>query len=181
MNLYLIIAILLANLVAIGAVYQCIKKLPKKEILIFIAVSVAFMYILISIVYWISGFGMEKQIHEGAKSFVTYLFVPVNVILFIPYFASQYRKCKQKQIKREELAKKCTTLVMLLLVVLVIEYFYFGNIQKNIKSISEQKEINNQTEQNETLDSNTIREEETTQNVLNVNEETFQNTLRNEI
>ena len=56
MNIYLMIAILLANIIAIAIVYQFIKKIEKKEKLIFIAISVALMYILISIVYWFSGF-----------------------------------------------------------------------------------------------------------------------------
>lgn len=167
MNLYLIIAILLANVLAIATVYQFIKKLPKKEILIFIAVSVACMYILISMVYGISGFGIEKSIHEGAKSFITYLFVPVNVLLFIPYLALQYRKLKQKEIKQEELAKKCSFLFVLLILVLIVEYFYFGNIQKNIIDISKQSEQTNQIQQNEIVETNTKNEEMMQNAILN--------------
>ena len=81
--------------------YQFIKKLENKEKLVFIAISVALMYILISIVYWFSGFGMDKNVHEASKNFVLYLFVPVNVILFIPYFASQYMKLRSNKIKLE--------------------------------------------------------------------------------
>ena len=51
MNIYLMIAILLANILGITIVYQFVKKLEKKEKLIFIAISVALMYILISIIY----------------------------------------------------------------------------------------------------------------------------------
>ena len=59
MNIYLMIAILLANILGITIVYQFVKKLEKKEKLIFIAISVALMYILISIIYWFSGFGID--------------------------------------------------------------------------------------------------------------------------
>lgn len=137
MNLYLMIAILLANVISIAIVYQFIKKLEKKQILIFIAMSVAVMYILISIIYWFSGFGIEETVHEASKSFVLYLFVPVNVILFIPYLASQYMKLRLKEIKPELFLKKVTILVVLLLIVLMIEYFYFHNIQKNIEKTGE--------------------------------------------
>ena len=135
MNIYLMIAILLANILGITIVYQFVKKLEKKEKLIFIAISVALMYILISIIYWFSGFGIDEKVHEASKSFVLYLFVPVNVILFIPYFASQYMKLKLKQIKIEKFANKLSILVVLLIVVLVIEYFYFRNIQENINNM----------------------------------------------
>lgn len=171
MNLYLMIAIVFANIIAVAMVYQFIKKLPKKEILIFIAISFAIMYIAISIVYWLSGFGIEKNIHEGTKSFVTYLFVPVNVILFIPYLASQYSKLRQKQMKKGQLQRIAIVIGILLLLVLTLEYFYFGKMQKNIaKMDKENKQINNYVE-NETFE----------QNEIETNQEITQNSIINEI
>lgn len=172
MNIYLIMAILLANIISILTVYQFIKKLEKKQILIFIAVSVAFMYILISMVYWISGFGIDETVHEASKNFVLYLFVPVNVILFVPYFAFQYMKVKQKQMKVELFAKKVSILFILLCMILVIEYFYFHRIQTNIKTIHENKSqveeqntIENQEEINNEVQNNQIQNH-TIENVL---------------
>lgn len=168
MNIYLMIAILLANIIAIAIVYQFIKKLEKKEKLIFIAISVALMYILISIVYWFSGFGIDEKVHETSKSFVVYLFVPVNVILFIPYFASQYMKLKLKQIKIEKFANKLSTLLVLLIVVLVAEYFYFRNIQENIKTMNDTQNVTQNTQVE-------------TQNEITSNEIENQNIIQNEI
>lgn len=171
MNIYLMIAILLANIIAIAIVYQFIKKIEKKEKLIFIAVSVALMYILISIVYWFSGFGIDEKVHETSKSFVVYLFVPVNVILFIPYFASQYMKLKLKQIKIEKFANKLSTLLVLLIVVLVAEYFYFRNIQENIKTMNDTQNVTQNTQietQNEII-SNEIENQNIIQNEIITN------------
>lgn len=151
MNTYLMIAMILANVIAITLVYQFIKKLPKKEIIVFLASTIGIIYILISIVYWFSGFGIEKTIHEGAKNFVTYLFVPVNVILFVPYLASKYNKVKQKQIKKDVLKKNVVIIGVLLVLVLLVEYRYFSKIQKNIISMKEEK---NNTYQNETIEQN---------------------------
>lgn len=156
MNLYLMIAILLANIISIGIVYQFIKKLEKKQILIFIAISVAIMYILISIIYWFSGFGIEKTVHEAGKNFILYLFVPVNIILCIPYLAMQYMKWKEKQIKIEKFVNRIAGLLVFLLVILGIEYFYFRNLQQNIQKTGEaqikqqeENQIENETIQNE--------------------------------
>lgn len=165
MDIWLIIATAVANIVALALTYQFIKKMPKREIIIFLAISVATMYILISIVYWISGFGIDSTIHEAVKNFVTYLFVPINVILFVPYFALQYRKFKNKQIKAQELSKKLSTLVILLIIVLIVEYFYFVNIQKNVKNIGENK--TNTTIQNEQMLENTNNNEETLNTIDN--------------
>ena len=48
MNIFLIIAMILINIIAIVIVYQILKKQPKKEILIFIASGVAIIYLIIS-------------------------------------------------------------------------------------------------------------------------------------
>ena len=146
MNLYLMIAIFITNIIAISMVYNFVKRLSKREVLVFIAISVALMYILVSMVYWISGFGIDDSIHQSAKNFVIYLFVPVNVIIIIPYFASKYMKLREKKIGKEELVKKLRILVLILVLVLVAEYFYFCNIQKNIKSISNESSNKNNTQ-----------------------------------
>jgi len=82
---------------------------------------------------------------------VTYLFVPVNVILFVPYLASKYNKVKQKQIKKDVLKKNVVIIGVLLVLVLLVEYRYFSKIQKNIISMKEEK---NNTYQNETIEQN---------------------------
>mgnify|MGYP004602471507 CR=1 FL=1 len=166
MDIYLTIAIIIANIIAISITYQFIKKMSKKEIVLFLAISVAVMYILVSITYWISGFGIDSTVHEAMKNFVTYLFVPINVILFIPYFASQYRKFKNKKIKVQELSRKLSALVILLIVILVIEYFYFVNVQKNIKNM-EQNQTNTIVQNEQTTE---INNNEGIINVVNANE-----------
>ncbi len=175
MSIYLIIAILLANIISILMVYQFIKKLEKKQILIFIAVSVAFMYILISMVYWISGFGKDETIHQATKDFVVYLFVPVNVILTVPYFALQYMKLRQKQIKIEVFVKKVSGLIILLCMILVVEYFYFCRIQTNIKNINTNI---NQAEKQNTLETNSMENHEEMSNEMH-NNETIENKMAN--
>jgi hypothetical protein len=159
-NIYLTIAIAVANIIAIAITYQIIKKMPKRNKIIFLAISVAIMYILVSIVYWISGFGIDAKIHSALKNFVTYLFVPINVVLFVPYFALQYKKFIHKQLKVEQFSKKLSILVTILIVVLVVEYFYFVNIQKNVKNIQENAQ---QTQSNE-IQSNEVQNNETKNN-----------------
>ena len=163
-NIYLTIAIAVANIIAIAITYQIIKKMPKRNKIIFLAISVAIMYILVSIVYWISGFGIDAKIHSALKNFVTYLFVPINVVLFVPYFALQYKKFIHKQLKVEQFSKKLSILVTILIVVLVVEYFYFVNIQKNVKNIQEnaQQTQSNEIQRNEVQNNETKNNEEQT-------------------
>lgn len=183
MNIYLMIAILLANVIAIAIVYQFIKRLEKKQKLIFIASSVALMYVLISIVYWFSGFGIDENVHEVSKNFVLYLFVPVNVILFIPYLASQYMKLRKRNIKIEKFINRLSALIVLLIVVLVFEYFYFRNIQENIKNMDDiQNEVTNTEVEikneaiNEAIESQNVMNNEVISNVIE-NHNLIQNEL----
>ncbi len=167
MNIYLTIAILLANLVGLAIVHQFIKKLDKKQKLMFIGISYGLMYILISIIYWFSGFGIDKQVHEASKNFILYLFVPVNVIVIVPYFATQYMKYKTKQIEKNKFANRLTILVVVLLIVLVTEFIIFKNIQNNIKDII----IKTKNQVTENLQENTLKlNEETGYNEITENE-----------
>ena len=136
MSLGIVLAIAIVNILAILIVYKFLKKLPKKEILVFLAVSVAIIYILISIVYWFSGFGIEENIHEKSKKYVIYVFVPVNIILFVPFIAAKYNKLKSKDIKLEKFIKNVMITFIIMIIVLVVEFFYFKKIQQNIDKIS---------------------------------------------
>lgn len=167
MNIYLTIAILLANLVGLAIVHQFIKRLDKKQKLMFIGISYGLMYILISIIYWFSGFGIDKQVHEASKNFILYLFVPVNVIVIVPYFATQYMKYKTKKIEKNKFANRLTILVVVLLIVLVTEFIIFKNIQNNIKDII----IKTKNQVTENLQENTLKlNEETGYNEITENE-----------
>ena len=54
MNIFMVLTILVINVIAVLLVYQFIKTLEKKEKIIFIAVTIAINYILVSIIYWLS-------------------------------------------------------------------------------------------------------------------------------
>lgn len=149
MNIFLTIAIILANAIAITIVYQFLKKLEKKELIIFLAINITVNYLLISLVYAISGIGIDATIHEASKNFVLYLFVPINMILFSSYIASRYMKLKLNEITREKFVRTLVNLSMLLIIVLIIEYFYFRSIQTNIdvtmNSIQNEQQANSIT------------------------------------
>ena len=136
MNIYLMIGTVLANAISVLTVYKLIKGLGKRKSLLYIAISISIMYIIISIVYWFSGIGMNKDIHEASKNFVTYLFVPINMFLTVPYLAAQYMKLLANEIKRDKFAKKVEIVAIIFVIVLIVEFFYFRNIQSNIAEIN---------------------------------------------
>ena len=177
MDIFLIIAIIVTNIIAVTIVYQILKKQPKKEILIFMAAGVTTIYLVVSLVYWLSGFGISEEVHENAKNFVIYLFVPINVILFLPYIAVQYKKIRQnKKIEKydlEKLSTKMAVLVMILIGVSIGEFFYFKNIQNNIKIISEENKNTVQNTVENTIQNTTV------QQTTNVNNNSINNNTNN--
>lgn len=151
MNIFITLAILFANVVAIALVYQFIKGLPKMEKIIFIGVSFAIMYVTVGVSYWISGFGIEKNINEGLKSFITYIFVPVNVIILIPFVARKYYKWKQNEIDKSDLIKRIIIVSIVGILILAVETVYFRKIKEDIGNIPKiTLEENNSLENKET-------------------------------
>ncbi len=163
MNIFIILGIVIANAIALAFIYQFVKKMPKKDKLIFIAASFAINYMLILLVYTLSGIGMNASIHSSAEAFVTYVFVPVNVILFVPVLAFSYVKMKEKKLKPEKFIKRVVIMFVVIIVVLVLEFFYFRSVQNNIEKINQ-----DQTKQNEQTQENLQENKEMTNTVQNI-------------
>ena len=146
MNLLLMLATILANVVAVALIYQFVTKDDKRSQILFIAISFGIIYIAVSIIYAISSIGIEKSVNEAAKNYIIFLFVPINVILLVPFVATKYVKYRSKKIKKEVFIKRVISITLIALVLLTIECISFRGIKQNIKTIN--KNIN-QTKQEE--------------------------------
>lgn len=167
MNILLMLVILVINLIAVTIIYQFIKKQSKKDKIIFIAISFAIIYILVSITYWISGIGMDQKINAVAKDFITYIFVPINVIVFIPFVASKYNKLKIQKATSTEFTKTIIKVSIAILIALVIECFYFKGMKQNISDLS--MTMKNQLEQKNGTNKENVTNEIITNNI-NIND-----------
>lgn len=139
MNILILGAIFLINAIAIIVVYQFIKKLQSKEKLIFIAVSLAIHYMLITVVYWLSSLGKDQAIVDVASQFITYMFVPVNAILTIPFVAKAYYKFKKEKLPKKKFINRCILMIVFTIIILIVEYFYFQSIQNGIADLIKTK------------------------------------------
>lgn len=174
-NLFILIAILFANAVAILLIYQFIKKLPQMEKIIFIAACFAISYVSILIIYMICGTSVNKEIHTELKDYITFIFVPVNIILLAPFVASKYYKLRQKEVEKKDFIKRLIIIAVIAVMVLVTECIYFINIINDIEySRTRQQEIQQQVELdkdkpsmnkdievNEIIETNTIDSDDT--------------------
>lgn len=137
MILFIYLCILALNVVAIFLMYRFLgTNIEKKEKWIFIAVGIAFMYMLVSFVYWLSTKDIDLGTNSNlASNFITFTFVPVNSILILPFLASSYRYWKEGRLKPEKFRNRIILAIIILLIVLVIEFFYFQDIQNGILSL----------------------------------------------
>lgn len=141
MLVFIYFFILLVNVVAIALNYHFLgKDMDKKSKGIFIVIGIAIMYILVSFVYWIS----TKDINLGVdtdmgKNLVTFTFVPVNAILVMPFLASSYKHFMLGDLNKIPFRNRCILIAVILIVLLVFEFFYFKDIQNGILSFLQGK------------------------------------------
>lgn len=149
MDSYIILFAVLANIIAILLVYYSFgRKSDKQKRFINTLISIGFVYILVWIVYLLSSIGIEKDSAlEQAQTLMTIAFVPVNVILFIPIVIRSYIKRKNKDISESSFNKRIIIIVILAIIVLVCEFFYFRDFQKGIIELKRQIQNNQETEQ----------------------------------
>lgn len=137
----LLVFILIANIVSIVLMYYCLGDVSKKEKWIFIGAGIGIMYILTSIVYWISTNGIEMtEVSETGKNLITFLFVPINGIIILPLFAKSYAKFKSGRLDSRIFLNRGIVLGVLLLIILVIECIYFKNIQVQVVELIKQNQ-----------------------------------------
>lgn len=134
MVIFIYLCILILNIVAIFMTYKFLgEDLEKKEKSIFIIVGVAIMYMLVSLIYWLS----TKNINLGAtnemgKNFIIFTFVPINSMIVLPFLASSYKYFKQGRLKTQNFKNRIILISVILIIVLILEFFYFKDIQNSI-------------------------------------------------
>ena len=69
---------------------------------------------------------------EYAKQYITFTFVPVNATISLVFLARAYTRFLAKQIDKNKLKKTCIKIAILLIVVFIIEFFYFRSVNQSM-------------------------------------------------
>ncbi len=184
MNIFIMLATLFANAIAITLVYQFIKRLPKMEKIIFIGISFAIMYVAVSISYWISSFGIEEIVNEALKSFITYILVPVNVIILVPFVARKYYKWRQNEIDKESLIKRIIIVSIVGIIILAFQTVYLKQIKKNVEAMKPTMSLDDEPQneiQGKPMENKLTNEEIEKREEYNNSLKTIANTINTEI
>ena len=134
MIIFIYLCILLLNIVAIFMTYKILgENFEKKEKSIFLVVGIAIMYMIVSLVYWLSTRGVDLGINnEIGKNFAVFTFVAINSMLVLPFLASSYKYFKQGRLKKQNFKNRIILLCVILIIALILEFFYFKDIQNSI-------------------------------------------------
>lgn len=134
MVIFIYLCILILNVVAVFMTYKFLgEDFEQKQKLTFIVVGIAIMYMLVSLIYWLSTKNIDLgTTNEMGKNFIIFTFVPINSMLVLPFLASSYKYFKQGRLKKQNFKNRIILLCVILIIVLILEFFYFKDIQNSI-------------------------------------------------
>lgn len=137
MVIFIYLCILILNVVAVFMTYKFLgEDFEQKQKLTFIVVGIAIMYMLVSLIYWLSTKNIDLgTTNEMGKNFIVFTFVPINSMIVLPFLASSYKYFKQGRLKTQNFKNRIILIAVILIIVLVLEFFYFKDIQNSILSI----------------------------------------------
>lgn len=168
MNSIITLFIIAANVIAILLVYFSLEKnMDKQRKIITIMASIGSVYIITLVVYLLSSIGVEKiAAAETVRNAIIMAFVPVNVILFLPFLIRSFKKMQSKIITMESLNRRVIVVAILAVIVLIAEGSYFRNYQKKLKEL-ERNVSSNQEAQAENLTNETNEQDINGVNIVN--------------
>ena len=178
--LVIILFILILNVVSILLMYRCLVNSDRKEKLIFIAAGTALMYILTSIVYWISTREIEMtEVSQTGKDLIIFAFVPINGIIILPLFAKSFTKFKDRKISGTVLRNRGIVLGVVLLILLILECIYFKNIQEQVVNyITEQTRVQNEQQE---LDNENLTNTNSNNDITNTVDDNVTSNIVNDV
>ena len=137
MVIFIYLCILILNVVAVFMTYKFLgEDFEQKQKLTFIVVGIAILYMLVSLIYWLSTKNIDLgTTNEMGKNFIVFTFVPINSMIVLPFLASSYKYFKQGRLKTQNFKNRIILIAVILIIVLVLEFFYFKDIQNSILSM----------------------------------------------
>lgn len=156
MEIFITFFILVANVVGLLLVYHSFdNRIEKNKKLMYTMICFGIMYIITLITYFFSSIGIDnKNVSNSSKDMITFTFVPINTIIILPILIKSFNNRKMNKITMNKLNKTAILMFLITLILIVLEFFCFRNMQKGIINIFNDKQnktnVNTQIENNQT-------------------------------
>jgi len=190
---FLTLFMVIANAVAAALVYfSQNKNWETKRRVTILMIVFGVMYLLISILYLLSSIGIDtSKLPDNAKTLLISAFVPVNIIVFIPFLIRSYVKVEERELGEKKFENRAKLAGVIFIIVIIMEFFTLRSSIKNIfnqyeaqmEKRQEQIENTQSTTQNK-IYSNSIEEIEENTNVVEYKtytNMTKQNSIENDL
>lgn len=154
MEVFITLFIFVANVVGLLLVYHSFdNRIEKNKKLMYTMICFGIMYIITLITYFFSSLGIDnKNVSNSSKNLITFTFVPINTIIIIPILIRSFNKRKMNKISMNQLNRTAILMIIITIILIILEFFSFRNIQKGIIDIFNDKQneanINIQMENN---------------------------------
>lgn len=175
-NLFLMVFIIIANVIAALTVYHSYgKKIEKNNRIKYTLIIIGALYIATLIIYDLSGLGV-KSVNNASKmkAYMMMTFVPINVLILIPFSIYSFMQEKAKKISKQILNKRLVLVEIIAIVIIISEFITFRGFHKNMRDIADK------IEQNAIVENESV-ENEIDENVINENYVIENNTIVNEV
>lgn len=129
-------------LILIAWMWHNLGDIEKSKKVTYIVETLIVMYFLTFIIYNLSKIGIKynnKEVMNTIRTIYVSIFTLVNSALIFPHLFKKMDQLNNEEIKPEDLRITIERLLILIIIIFVFEFFYLGNIQKEIINIRNSK------------------------------------------
>lgn len=135
---FIIIISIVIYLINIAWTWKSLGDLAKSKKVAFIVIGLVVIYIITTIVFFISQNGIQYE-NEGSigtiKNILVAIFAGINGIILLPQMAKILDKAKEGEIEKNQLRNRIILWLVVLLICLIFECGYMKDTQEGILEI----------------------------------------------
>ena len=132
-------------LINIAWTWKNLGELEKSKKVIFIVIGLVAIYIITTIVFFISQKGVQYENEESMrtiKNVLVAVFAGINGIVLLPQMAKILDNAKEGEIEKNQLINRIILWIIILLICLIFECGYMKDTQQGIVNIQHGLETN---------------------------------------
>ena len=129
----IVISLIVLNLFAIFMLYKMLNGTDKKFRIVTTIILIIVNFVLVNIIYSISKIGVEEIVARGARNFLIFTMLPINLITMASPLAIQISKARNDNIEKDKFIKNIIVLIIIDVIIICVECGYIKNIQLGIE------------------------------------------------
>lgn len=129
------IIILVLFLVLVAWMWHSLGNIEKRIKIPCIIIGLVIVYVITFIIYNISKIGInyeDKVIMQQIRNVFVILFTIVNGYIILPYVFRKLEQVNNDEIRKQKFVRSIMLLMIIVIVILVFERVYLGNIQRGV-------------------------------------------------